>query len=851
VFDDINCNVPEIFNLSSFLRIKASATDVRIFTGLSDLSYDDGISDDDLFHLLPLLDHGFLERGSAVFYASGDLPESLFSKRKLYDRLCSRRWKEATSSPLILDVFIDYLPSNLRITICDQVALDDEAAVDGGYPFNVQLQLSQLCAVFSFWYGNMQELPMLFPYSVRALSDAIEIPPCPADWPEYGTDSYVTRMSSDVDKNLQIILSLSSISWRCSFDRPDFYSRDIGCRFMLSSDTDALCIKADNFSLQIDFRIDNVMKVGFQCLGFSICDYRMDSDILQHCFTVPHGRCSNLNAMDMNWGLSKSIASHSDVLNNPMQVNLYISPDRNCLVNVGISHLDSCSTDLGFFWILLEYFTCYFMQSDYGNPYFAAEAMRKDFLKHSGILKDGSRSRMMCLNWDVRLRLDMPSVTIPCNSNSSTYPLLVVKSQNGGIFYRYRTIDYALLSQSIVTTNVDVLFLKKTDISHTITRNLKNQDRGVHFLSTGMSICLIHDTYIDSKHINLSFFSFSQEQQKENVDGIEIPLTHVKPLVLPPCTVCNPAFHCHSQAKTSSVCDIFVAPEYLKDAGDLFTNFVGPYPNSGEQQPKRNESSFSINAHFDSLRFVVCDPVLGMHLPLANIYVSELTSSISDMKMEGGMRQDKFDFQFSTDFYLWIDYYKSGPTRSWEPLVEPFKCTVLFEKSSTRGQGITLCSDCPLHFNITGALLETMCFATSSLYDSFFNILRSKKAFREDKMNLRKKLSPSNASRESKKVQEFLCYDEGIYFAVDHEKVHTVSPQDRVAFSLLNLSGSHLRFHQRRKEDGDLSVGYIDHLAMTSLSFPPTRSVFKNLKIILLVFFFVFILGNFYSFLSL
>lgn len=37
--------------------------------------------------------------------------------------------------------------------------------------------------------------------------------------------------------------------------------------------------------------------------------------------------------------------------------------------------------------------------------------------------------------------------------------------------------------------------------------------------------------------------------------------------------------------------------------------------------------------------------------------------------------------------------------------VEPFKCLVLYEKSVSRGKGITFNADCPLHFNVTSALI--------------------------------------------------------------------------------------------------------------------------------------------------
>ena len=85
-------------------------------------------------------------------------------------------------------------------------------------------------------------------------------------------------------------------------------------------------------------------------------------------------------------------------------------------------------------------------------------------------------------------------------------------------------------------------------------------------------------------------------------------------------------------------------------------------------------------------------------------------------------------YLFLVQATIFIDYFKLGLTRNWEPFVsrgflcsfllyeyktytsfslqvEPFKCLVLYEKSVSRGKGITFNADCPLHFNVTSALI--------------------------------------------------------------------------------------------------------------------------------------------------
>ena len=61
----------------------------------------------------------------------------------------------------------------------------------------------------------------------------------------------------------------------------------------------------------------------------------------------------------------------------------------------------------------------------------------------------------------------------------------------------------------------------------------------------------------------------------------------------------------------------------------------------------------------------------------------------------------------AVDFRLWAEYFNS-PLRCWEPLLEPFSGRAAVETSAARGAGVVAKIDCPLHVNVTGALLDTM-----------------------------------------------------------------------------------------------------------------------------------------------
>jgi len=835
VYDDLKHVIMKPFDPGSILRVNVSAEQLRIFTGLSssELSEADKESQD-LFYLAHFLKIQDIVNDSAVFAVSDVLPEGLFSKRKHLTRLCTRRWREVTTeNPVQLEVFADFVPK-LRILIKDQITFDEEGAVECA-PFSVHLQMSQFYALLSMWYGNMQEMPIIFPYSLQDIVRAVEVPACPSNWPEYGTASFVERLSTGIKEEMELVVSMAKLSWRCSFDSPDYFSKPLGCGYMFDPMNDIISLQAESFLVKVDFDKDQVMRIGCASGDFHVEDLRKNSTRFDDCFNVSRSQSKPSTIVDMNWGLDRGMSDFSDNLGSPFQLTVFMTPDRNCLVNVGFADLDSCTSDLAFFWILLEYFSSYFMYPEFGNPYFEAERKRVEYLKRCSAWTHDV-NQQPCLNLDVRLWLVNPSIAIPSDSLDKNCSKLLLKSQLGGVSYRYRTIDCGFWSQNIITKSMEMLFLSNP-ISEYNLKELNNADKSLQILTRNLNIHIIYDMHVNTKHMNVSLSTLTSDHFDQDLDGIETCLSPAEPIILPEPTVCNPRLRLHKKWNRQSTCDIIVSPEHLKDAVGLLTNFVGPYPeqkdvDNAPECPDDEEVSFSVSARLCDFRFVICEPVLGMHLPIANIYISQIQCSMSDFKMRRANNEGSLDFQACADVQLWIDYYKSGPTRSWEPLLEPYKCNILYDKSSERGQGITVNSECPFHVNISGAFLETMDFATGALYTSIFRIL-----YKEDKVS-----TPLSDSQQSfdflqgrkmvKKVTEQVFCSSGYAIPVEHEKVLTLSPHERVAYSLINLSGYHLRFHQRANDKEELAVGYVEHLESTALSFPATRSIFRNLQVV-------------------
>lgn len=187
--------------------------------------------------------------------------------------------------------------------------------------------------------------------------------------------------------------------------------------------------------------------------------------------------------------------------------------------------------------------------------------------------------------------------------------------------------------------------------------------------------------------------------------------------------------------------------------------------------------------------------------------------------------------------------------------MEPFKFLVLYEKSSSRGKGITVNADCPLHFNITGALIgesvparlhcqQSQCpFLTRTLSlghcsETIDDAIKSFDLFQSGSPTSATKQAPSQPRRLSSEpgIVKTISADEwGRHLTVLHRTAERLEGNERTAFSLKNNSGERVRVHTHSAVETDLSssqttISYLDHLHLMALSFPATETIINNLQ---------------------
>jgi hypothetical protein len=528
-----------------------------------------------------------------------------------------------------------------------------------------------------------------------------------------------------------------------------------------------------------------------------------------------------------------------------------------CLINVGVERPDVILADLSPIWVMLDYFASYYKSGSYGNPSFVAAEWKEGLKRDLGRdrLHDGGLEKQVSLNVDFRLWLLHPCICIPQSVEISAAPSLSLKCSTG-FWYHYRSIGgYSL--QEMGSTDLSLGF-SNDFLSPNVCRSV-TMEKNVQVLIDGLSFGLRMDSNAESRHSNYFFrmpFFGPDINDASMMCSVASPELETKLIVLSPPSVCTP-FVQPSRALGSSVCEFTLLLEVLPVASSLLMNLItgpsDPPATTGdgievshsraeeEKTTMTDEPSFLIVAHVDSLRIFAIDPVLQLHLPVALACLSPLDINVSHLCANRGAETamtsgDPFrdDFQVSLKSLIWADYFKLGVTRSWEPLIEPFNCLVLYERSKRRGQGLSFHSYDDFHFNITDALLTTL----DESVNSFLRAISETFGASDDSITQceEKQRAPTDEEVTGATVADQLHTPAGSALNVYHQIPTPFPDGSRIAFSFRNLTGQQIRIHQLMGGASSKTprsiVTYLDHLQSTTLTFDATISVANNLSII-------------------
>ena len=818
-------------------RMNFHLHEMRLFTSLGEERTTHDREDSPIFQYFYDI-NGRAQDGARVYRRHSGVSEGLPQEHEQsFNALGNRRWREITTDLFSLDVLVDYAP-NLRVLITEPLDPGDFLIAP-----RLDMRLSQFCLILSIWYSNMQELPVMFPYNASNV-----IPngrnllwhTVPA---EYGTEDYLKVWDDWSRVKTEICVMLKNLAMRCTFDRSGYFGEDPEIqRHYVDQET------GNAHGVQIYFTdavvhtfsdLRGMMRIGVGAAGFDLIDERR-SNHCQRTFSVSKTTADGTSDRrmdtwaDLSWGLNNDVRSIDEGLPQPFQLSVYMTKDWS-LINLGLELPNAILFEFSPIWFFLGYFVSYYQHAAYGNPGYENQVKARKMKDVLGADKKINLKDPEGMNIDFRLWLSKPHLVIPCDLIDPHAPSLRLQSSTG-LWYRFKSIkDFK--SQEVVSTGLDLVFANEFLAPR---QGYDNRDTMVRHLVEALSFGLRIDKNNECNHADYAVqIPFNPNNEADcSIKSHEIK---VSPIILDAPTICSPVEN-PTRILGKHVCEITCIVEVLPLTSSVLVNlFTGPVEISADDDqppPEEEPSTFSFSGDIGDLRIFAVDPVLGVQLPVAVISISSLMLTASQLSPIGANHSSDLsrgesppeDLQLTVDAHLWGDYFKLGVTRSWEPLLEPYKFVLLYEKSRYRGKGMSLNADCPLHVNISGALL----LIVDEVIDSFTRMI--KEAFGQDPEQDTEK-NPKPLLRERMTVEDQIRLRGDQKLTVMHD-IPKPLHGDRVAFSLCNRTGQKLRIHQQEdlfRTDEKLKpavVTYLNHDESTSLSFDATISVVRNLSIV-------------------
>ena len=834
-------------NLKKRLTIKLG--NMRVFTSMAPNQQSKSAVESPLFRFFHELD-GRAEAGKLVYRRrkSSVRQSSADLNSNVKDALLEQVWEEMSTNTLNLQVLADWAP-HMRLLIGDW---------ESPLPFSLNARLSQFCLLLSVWYTNMQEFPAMFPNSREQVKENSTPPELPKNFPNYATEEFVAMLEDISDVKSEICCIFNELKLRCTFDAPGYFEKDPECfqyfadPYLPQEERPGIIARVCDATIHVLGDRLNMKRIGVGSSGFELVDERREAPFQRvlstnwaNTTTSSGGSTTRPSPAwaDISWGLRTDVRTLEESLPMPFQVTCFMTPEW-ALINVGGESVDAVMFELSWIWVFLGYFKSYFKEPEFGNLGHQAErwvhriknSLRKSYGQEPTPFEPGPG-----INVDFRLWLCKPILSLPSEYKQPESPSLRINCKTG-LWYRYKSIQ-EFSSQEVATTDINLYFVNEFE-EPSVSRNgdLRNSMTGVRPVIEGLSFGLRYDCNNSFNHKDITvLIPYAGERVPScSVTGGEL---EVAPMILDPPTVCTP-FKSLERSLGPKVCEITCIVEVLPVVSSTMLNFFkGPEQKNEEFVPEeidQGPATISVSAQVGDMRIFAIDPILGVQLPVAVLSIRSLQltlSKYSTQQEDDVPRGDSppGDFQVAVDSHIWADYFKLGITRSWEPLIEPFRCLLLRETSQSRGQGFSLDADSPFHVNLTGAFLQNL----SEIVESFTRVVDE--TFGKDAELKRHELlaasSPSKA-RVGAIIEDSIKISNGTELDVLHEIPKPLKGEDRVAFSLRNLTGQKVRVHQqaddrdRTESSQPPTVTYLNEFESMGLTFAATISVIKNLSIV-------------------
>ena len=437
-------------------RLTIALDNVRVFTVLADDKQTRNVVESPIFRYLHSID-GRAEDGKTV-YKRLEKAEQHFEPEDLEDfDSYNQSWEEISTDTLRVEVFFDSAP-HTRLLIANH---------DGPNPFALDARLSQLCLLLSVWDNNMQQQPAMFPFQTSQVEQNAMPPVIPDDFPEYGTEAFVSYLENIDDIRSEICVMFKQVSVRCTYDDPGYFAEDPGCfpffQDPYNKEKIGVILTLHDAVIHVLNNHLNVRRIGIGASALSLVDERRDKVFECVLSTNPKEFEDDPQRSwaDLAWGLREDVRTLSSSLPQPVQFSVFMTPGWS-MINIGANDANGIMHDLSWIWCLLDYFKSYYTNYVYGNLGLNCQRWAHRIKNAIRVAEEGEPVEFVPLpgvKVDCRIWLRRPFLCLPSDYHNANAPALLINSQTG-LFYRYKSIA-TLSSQEVASTDLNLYFLNE------------------------------------------------------------------------------------------------------------------------------------------------------------------------------------------------------------------------------------------------------------------------------------------------------------------------------------------------------------------------------------------------------
>ena len=482
-------------------------------------------------------------------------------------------------------------------------------------------------------------------------------------------------------------------------------------------------------------------------------------------------------------------------------VSLYSALSSWRTTYVEVLEPDICSRDLRPLWLLIDYFSLYFRSPTYGNPYCF------DFLHESSSVYGGS---------DLRVLLWRPMMMALSEPASKETQYIVLES---GSFVAYRFMLDSAGSYKVVAqlNDLALVLVKQLRAVNRGLRGAAGSGRGVRTVLEHLTMRLFnhYNAVEGSTDFVVDVLSTEEQFRESTFDWDEVSVSSAQAVQ----TTCVENMEVFPRVLPKTPVNIVSSFADAVLCMSLLSCFV-----EAAADPAPGDRSIFCVVRMTGLRLVIVDNVVGLHLPLVQLYIEDVSITLdggSVLPVEGDTEKK---YRLFWSMRCFADYF-NYTCRCWEPMMEPVICESIYEQLG-RCRGLSIRSRSNFHVNISGECIKALSNLSKAMGDQYPLYAASSSALdldaegggaRAQHFSRRSSISITAAPL----VQNLDAGD------LLHLPSQNLAERMRVGFSILNATGQAIRYLVDYGDNRRV-VRYLSNGDRGILNFPATQLIIRN-----------------------